>query len=118
MLFFVSSRQGQIFIRRLLCLLYETVKQHHSILCVDIEQDPSNPIVRKVRSDFKNSLAQGSTRWHSNRPAELDGLDVLSDSLPVIRIWQRLEPLSNWFATALRLIEDRRDALAGPCCIL
>lgn len=87
-------------------------------LCVDIEQDPGNPIVRKVRSDFKNSLAQRSTRWHSNRPAELYGLDVLSDSLSVIWKWQCLEPLSNRFATTLRSIEDRWDALAGGCCIL
>ncbi len=100
MLILVSSRQGQFFNPRLLCFLYETVEQHHSIPRINVEQDPSNPIVCEMRSDFKNSLAQGSTRWHSNRPAELDGLDVLSDSLPVIRIWQRLEPLSNWFATA------------------
>jgi hypothetical protein len=64
-LFFVSSRQGQIFIRRLLCLLYETVKQHHSIFCVDIEQDPSNPIVRKVRREdaLSERLRRGQASW-------------------------------------------------------
>ena len=97
MLFPISSRQCQFFIRRLLCFLYETVEQHHSIPRINVEQDPSNPIVREMRSDFIDSVAYGSARWHSDRPAELDSLDVLSDSPPVIRIWQRLEPLSNWF---------------------
>ena len=100
MLFLVSSRQGQFFIRCLLRFLYKTVEQHHSILRINVEQDACNPIVCEMRSDFKNSVTHNSTRRHSNRPAELDGLDVRSDSLPVIRIWQRLEPLSNWFATA------------------
>src|SRR5213080_835511 len=45
--FLISSRQGQIFIRCLLCFLYETVEQHHSIPRVNVEQDPSDPIVRE-----------------------------------------------------------------------
>ncbi len=117
MLVLVSSRQFQIFIRCLLCFLYETVQEHHSIPLINVEQDPSNPIVCEMSSDFIDSLTHGSTRWHSNWPAELYGLDVLSDSLPVLRIWQRLEPLSNRLATAFGSIEDCRDALAGLCCI-
>jgi hypothetical protein len=114
----VSSWQGQIFNRRLLCFLYETVKEHHSFFLVYVEQNPSNPIVREMGSDFIHSVTYRSTRWHSNRPAELHGLDVLSDSPPVIRIWQRLEPLSNGFASTLRSVEDRWGALAGLCCRL
>ena len=104
----VSSREGQIFNRRLLCFRF-------SHLC---RTNPNNPIVREIGSDFLDSVTYRSTRWHSHRPAELHGLDVLSDSPPVIRILQRLEPLSNWFASSLRSVEDRWGALAGLCYVL
>jgi len=39
-----------------LCLLHETVNSTFDSLRRHLEQDASNPIVHKVRSDFKNSL--------------------------------------------------------------
>jgi hypothetical protein len=35
MLFFVSPRQGQVGLGRLLRLLYEAVQQDHSVLAID-----------------------------------------------------------------------------------
>jgi hypothetical protein len=87
MLFFVSPRQSQVRVGRLLRLLYEAVQQDHSVLAIDIEQNAGNAIVREIRADLVDSLTQRPANWHSDRPAEFDRLDVLSNSFPMYHIW-------------------------------
>lgn len=69
--------------------------------------------MRKTRADFIDAAAHRSANRHSDRPAELDRFDVLSDSLRVIRIGQRFEPLPDGLATALGSVEDRWHSLGG-----
>jgi len=69
--------------------------------------------VCKTCADFIDAAAHRSANRHSDRPAELDRFDVLSDSLRVIRIGQRFELLPDGLATAFGSVEDRCHSLGG-----
>jgi hypothetical protein len=116
MLFFVSPRQGQVSLGRLLRLLYEAVQQDHSVLAIDIEQNAGDAIVREVCADLVDSLTQRSANWHSNGPAEFNRLDVLSNSLSIVVIGKRFEPVPNRFAAcscAKKIAGSRLPGLFG-----
>lgn len=85
MLILVLPRQLQIGVRCLLRLFDESMEQNHSASFVDIKKHPRNSILSQACPYLIDALAQGPANRHANRPAELYGFDVLSDSLPVIR---------------------------------
>src|SRR2546426_3677070 len=57
---------------------------------IDVEQNAGNPVAREIGADLVDPLAQRPADWHSDRPAEFNRLDVLSDSLPIIGIGSAL----------------------------
>ncbi len=79
---------------------------------VNVEQDPRNAMVREIRSDFVDTLAQGPTDRHPDGPAKFNRFNVFSNSLPIIGIRQRFEPVANRFATRFRAKENRWNSLA------
>jgi hypothetical protein len=111
MLFFVPPRQGQVSVGRLPRLLYEAVQQDHSVLAIDIEQNPSNAIVHEIRANLVDPLTHRPTNRHTDRPAEFNRLDIFSDSLPIVGIGKRFEPGPNRFAARTCAKKDRGESL-------
>ena len=108
---FVTPRQVQVFVWCLLRLLDKSVQQNHASRLINIEKNSGNAIMGQTRPHFVDAAGERSAHRHSDWPAELDGLDILPDSFPVI-LWQILQPLPNGFTPEVRLEEDRRDAFA------
>jgi len=67
-----------------LCLLDESVEQHHPSFSINVEQYARDPIVRQIYPDLEDAVAQRAANRHSNRPAKFNRLDVFSDSLPIL----------------------------------
>ena len=93
--------------RRFSRLLYETLKQHHSILVVDVEQHSRGSIVCKVSAYFIKSIVHGATNGHSDRPTEFDRLDIFSNPFSVFSMRQGFQPLPNRLPAGFRPIENR-----------
>ena len=108
----VAPRQFQIVVRRLLCFLDESVEQDHPAPPVDIKKHARDSVLGQARPHFMDAVAHWPANRHPNRPAELHGLDILSDAFPVIG-WQLLEPFSQPLSARFSAIEDRRNRL--PC---
>src|SRR5947209_2742804 len=103
----VAPRQFQIVVRRLLCFLDESVEAPP----VDIKKHARDSVLGQARPHFMDAVAHWPANRHPNRPAELHGLDILSDAFPVIG-WQLLEPFSQPLSARFSAIEDRRNPLA------
>jgi hypothetical protein len=84
MLAFVPFRQFQIFARSLLSFLDESMQQNHSASLIDIEKHARDSVLNQSCPHLINAVAQRSAGRHSDRPAELDRLDVLADPLPIL----------------------------------
>lgn len=109
MLFLVPPRQGKVCVGRLPRLLYEAVQQDHSVPAIDIEQNASNAIAREICANLVDSLTHRPANRHTDRPAEFNRLDIFSDSLPIVSIGKRLEPVPNRFAARSCAKKDRRE---------
>jgi hypothetical protein len=84
MLALVAPRQLQILVRSLLCLLDESMQQDHPALLVDVEEHPRYSVLGQARPHLVDAIAYRSANGHADWPAELDGLNVLADPLPVL----------------------------------
>ena len=93
MLILVAARQVQILVRRLLRFLDESVEQDHSAVFVDVKKDSRDSVLSQVRPHFIDPAAHWLENGHPNRPAELHGLNILSDALPILRR-KSFQPLS------------------------
>ena len=81
----VAARQTQILGGSPLGLLDKSVQQHHPSHLVDVEQNPRDPILCEVSSDFVNSIFQMPARRHPERPALLNRHNVMSDAFSILR---------------------------------
>lgn len=106
------SSESQIRNRRGLSLLYEAVQKYHTSVLIDVEQDPRNTIALKVGPHLIEPTAQRATSRHAYRPSVFDGLDILTNSLAILRVRQTLEPFPNRLASSFCPEEDRRSPLA------
>jgi hypothetical protein len=86
-----------------LCFLDETVQQHHFIVD-DAEQHPANSSVRQAAPNFIEPVSQWTTHRHSNRPTELDSLDVMTCGAAISRR-QFKQPVPNRFSAGGKFIE-------------
>jgi hypothetical protein len=84
MLVLVAPRQLQIFARCLLRFLDETMQQNHPAFPVDIEKYARDSVLTQARPHFVDAVAERLAYGHANGPAELHGLDILSDALPIL----------------------------------
>jgi hypothetical protein len=83
MLAFVTPCQLQILVRRLLCLLDESVQQDHSAFPIDVKKYARNSVLHQARPHFINAIASGLANGHPDGPAKLHRLDILTDTLAV-----------------------------------
>jgi hypothetical protein len=90
---FVGTGMTQILRWRFPGLLNEAVKQHHSLICVDVENYPRDSIRCQIRTDLKQTATQRPCNWHSHRPAKLNSFDIFSDALLVI-LTKRPKPVA------------------------
>lgn len=85
MLILVAVRQVQIFLRRLLRFLDESMQQNHPAFLVDIKEHPRDSVLGQARPHFVDTVAQWPPNGHPYWPAELHRLDILADVLPIFR---------------------------------
>jgi len=85
MLVFIGSRQLQVLYRNLLRFLDESMKKNHSASFVHVKEHSCDTVLPQPRPYLKDSIAECLAYWHSNRPAKLHSLDVLANSLAVLR---------------------------------
>jgi hypothetical protein len=107
----IAPRQFPILVGRLARFLDESVKQNHSAFPVYVEQYARDSVLCQERPHFANAVAQRLANGHSDRPAELDGFDVLADAFPVVA-WKPSQSISHGFSSCLCAIEDRQNSLA------
>lgn len=108
----VLSGQVQILLGSLARLLQEAVKKDHSALPVDVEEHACDPVVGQVCAHFVDAMAESFACGHSNGPAELDSLDVLSNAFPIFRR-KLFQPNSHRLAACLGAVENYRDSLSA-----
>jgi len=80
-------------------------QDHPALACR--KKHPSDA-VGQPRSEFPESRFQFPNQWHSQRPAELHGLDSLSNYAPFLRR-QSLEPIPYWFRASIGAKEHHRQ---------
>jgi hypothetical protein len=86
------------------------MQEHHSATFVKIKQHPSDPVLSQVRTYLVNTTAYGAAYRHTHRPAKLDGLDVLADSLAVLAGREAFQPFPNRLSAGLSPVKDGPDA--------
>jgi hypothetical protein len=79
-------------------------------LLVKIKQHPSDAVLSQVRPYLVNTTAYGAAYRHTHRPAKLDGLDVLADSLAVLAGREAFQPFPSRLSAGLSPVKDGPDA--------
>jgi hypothetical protein len=108
---FLSSVWRQINVLRecLLRLLHEAVQENQQSRSTQ-NSTRAMRLMGQAASNFPYIPAKGTDERHSDRPCELDILDVLSNDPPISWI-QTLQPFPHRFTAAVGTIEARRKAL-------
>jgi len=112
---FILSCQFHVFVWSLLRFLDKSMQQDHLALHTDVEKDTPDAATRKVRPHLVKPILERTAGWHSDRPAELDRLNVQSNSLSILDGLKRFEPLSNRLSTGRRAKKDGAEALHRTC---
>src|SRR3984885_2188001 len=86
------------------------MQDHHSATLVKIKQHPSDAVLSQVRPYLVNTTAYGAAYRHTHRPAKLDGLDVLADSLAVLAGREAFQPFPNRLSAGLSPVKYGPDA--------
>jgi hypothetical protein len=86
------------------------MQEHHSATLVKIKQHPSDAVLSQVRPYLVNTTAYGAAYRHTHRPAKLDGLDVLADSLAVLAGREAFQSFPNRLSAGLSPVKDGPDA--------
>jgi hypothetical protein len=99
-------------VRSFLSLFDKSVQQDHPPFSIDVEKYPRNSILAQVRPNFEKAIGQRFANGHADRPAELNGLDVLPNPFAVFVRRQSLQPCSQRFAASLGPKENGLNSLA------
>jgi len=62
------------------------MQKNHARVLVNIEQDSCNSIPLKMSPHLIDPASNRPASRHSNRPAELDSLDILTYALAILRV--------------------------------
>jgi len=80
---FILSGQFHIFVWSLLRFLDKPMQQDHFTPHTHVEKDTPNAATSEVRSHFVKPILKRTTSWHSDRPTELNRLNIQPDSLSI-----------------------------------
>jgi hypothetical protein len=90
---FVGTGKTQILSWCFPGLFDEAVQQHHSLICIDVENYPRDSICCQICTDLKQTAAQRPCNRHSHWPAKFNSFDIFSDALLVI-LTKRPKPVA------------------------
>ena len=79
--------------------------EQHRIAPLDGEQHAGNPATTKVGADLEEPFAHRTTGRHTDRPAKLDGSDIVADGLAVFGN-QAPQPVANRLRPGTGLVEN------------
>jgi len=79
--------------------------EQHRVTPLYGEQHAGNPATTKVGADLEEPFAHRTTGRHTDRPAKLDGSDIVADGLAVFGN-QAPQPIANRLRPGTGLVEN------------
>jgi len=113
----ILPSQVQIRDWRRASFLEDAMEQDHSLPAIHIKEDARNAVPEQFCANFMETIAHRTASWHSNRPPEFNGLDILPDHTPIL-CGHRFEPGSYRFVSRFGAVKGSRNALLPNKCTM